>query len=54
MVGNNRKVIHMSTLESIFWHVLGYLSMPLIFIVGFIGVAAGTLWVLSLGVDKEI
>ena len=44
----------MSTLESIFWHVLGYSTMPLIFIVGFIGVAAGALWLLSLGVDKDI
>ena len=26
----------MSTLESFFWHVLGYAAMPVIFIVGFI------------------
>ncbi len=44
----------MSTLENIFWHVLGYATMPFIFIVGFIGVAAGALWLLSLGVDKDI
>ncbi|MCH6566452.1 MAG: TIGR02808 family protein [Proteobacteria bacterium] len=43
----------MSTLESIFWHVLGYSAMPVIFIVGFIGVAAGSLWILSLGVDRD-
>ncbi len=43
----------MSTLESIFWHVLGYGVMPLIFLAGFIGVAAVSLWLLSLGVDKD-
>ena len=43
----------MSTLESIFWNVIGYSAMPLIFIVGFIGVAAGSLWILSLGADKD-
>ena len=44
----------MSTLENVFWHVLGYSAMPFIFIAGFIGVAAGALWILSLGVDKDI
>lgn len=44
----------MSTLESIFWHLLGYGTMPVIFIVGFIAVAAGALWILSLGPDKNI
>ncbi|MCZ6488056.1 MAG: TIGR02808 family protein [Gammaproteobacteria bacterium] len=43
----------MSTLESIFWNVIGYSAMPVIFIVGFIAVAAGSLWLLSLGVDKD-
>jgi uncharacterized protein (TIGR02808 family) len=43
----------MSTLESIFWNIVGYSAMPLIFIIGFIGVAAGSLWILSLGVDKD-
>ena len=43
----------MSTLENIFWHVLGYSAMPLIFLVGFIGVAVGSLWILSLGADRE-
>jgi len=43
----------MSTLESIFWSVLGYSAMPLIFLVGFIGVAVGSLWVLSLGADRD-
>jgi uncharacterized protein (TIGR02808 family) len=43
----------MSTLENIFWHVLGYAAMPVIFIVGFIGVAVGSLWLLSLTADKD-
>jgi uncharacterized protein (TIGR02808 family) len=43
----------MSTLESIFWNVIGYSAMPVIFIVGFIVVAAGALWLLSLGADKD-
>jgi len=43
----------MSTLENIFWHVLGYGAMPFIFIAGFVGVAAVSLWVLSLGIDKD-
>jgi uncharacterized protein (TIGR02808 family) len=30
----------MSTLESIFWHILGYAAMPVIFIVGFLITAA--------------
>jgi uncharacterized protein (TIGR02808 family) len=44
----------MSILENIFWHILGYGAMPFIFVVGFIGVAAGALWILSLGVDKDL
>ncbi len=43
----------MSTFENIFWHILGYGAMPFIFLAGFIGVAAGSLWVLSLGADKD-
>jgi len=43
----------MSTLESIFWHVLGYSAMPVIFLIGFVAVAAGSLWILSLGADKD-
>lgn len=43
----------MSTLESIFWHILGYGTMPFIFVVGFIGVAALSLWLLSVTVDKD-
>lgn len=43
----------MSTMESIFWNVIGYSAMPIIFIIGFIFVAAGALWILSLSVDKD-
>lgn len=43
----------MSALESIIWHILGYSAMPFIFIVGFIGVALVSLWVLSLGPDRK-
>jgi uncharacterized protein (TIGR02808 family) len=42
-----------STLENILWHILGYATMPVIFIVGFIGVAVGSLWLLSMTADKE-
>jgi uncharacterized protein (TIGR02808 family) len=42
-----------STLENIFWHILGYATMPIIFIVGFIGIAVGSLWLLSMTADKE-
>ena len=44
----------MSTFESIIWHILGYAAMPFIFLVGFVAVAAASLWVLSLGKDKEV
>ena len=43
----------MSTLESIIWHILGYGTMPFIFIAGFIGVAVVSMWILSLGPDKD-
>ena len=43
----------MSTLESIIWHILGYGAMPFIFIVGFIGVAIASLWILDLTADKD-
>ena len=43
----------MSTLESVFWHILGYGTMPFIFIAGFVGVALISLWLLSLTVDKK-
>ncbi|PSW19590.1 TIGR02808 family protein [Photobacterium sanctipauli] len=44
----------MSTLESIIWHVLGYAAMPVIILSGFIAVAACSVWLLSLGKDKNI
>ena len=43
----------MSTLESIIWHILGYGTMPFIFIVGFILVSALSLWLLSVTADKD-
>lgn len=42
----------MSTMENVFWHILGYMAMPVIFLVGFVAVAAVSLWILSLGADK--
>ncbi|EGR2797370.1 TIGR02808 family protein [Vibrio navarrensis] len=44
----------MSTLESVIWHVLGYAAMPVIILTGFAGVAAISLWLLSLSKDKEL
>ncbi|WP_081947397.1 TIGR02808 family protein [Vibrio navarrensis] len=44
----------MSTLESVIWHVLGYSAMPVIILTGFVGVAAISLWLLSLSKDKEL
>jgi len=43
----------MSTLEYVIWHILGYSAMPVIFIVGFIGVAGFSVWALSLTADKN-
>jgi len=43
----------MSTLESIFWHILGYGTMPFIFVVGFVATAAACLWLLSLTTDRD-
>jgi len=43
----------MSTLESVFWHVLGYSAMPVIFIVGFLITAAIGCFLLEItGRDK--
>lgn len=44
----------MSTLESIIWHVLGYGAMPIIILGGFLAVAAVSVWLLSLGKDKDL
>ena len=43
----------MSELESLIWHVVGYSAMPLIILGGFVGVAAASIWLLSLTKDKE-
>ncbi|PAJ73079.1 TIGR02808 family protein [Pseudoalteromonas sp. NBT06-2] len=44
----------MSALESMIWTVLGYLAMPTIFIIGFTGVAAVSLFVLKMLGAKSI
>ena len=38
----------MSALESMVWTILGYLAMPLIFIIGFVGVVVVTLVILRM------
>lgn len=38
----------MSAIESMIWTVLGYLAMPMIFIVGFTGVAVVAMALLNL------
>ncbi|OMH26604.1 TIGR02808 family protein [Motiliproteus sp. MSK22-1] len=43
----------MSTLEYIIWQILGYSAMPLILLIGFVGVSVFTVWILSLTSDKE-
>ncbi|MBM7035748.1 TIGR02808 family protein [Vibrio ulleungensis] len=42
----------MSQFESIVWHVLGYSAMPVIILGGFAGVAALSIWLLSMTKDK--
>lgn len=44
----------MSTFESIVWHTLGYAAMPMIILGGFAVVAAVSVWLLSMGKDKNI
>jgi uncharacterized protein (TIGR02808 family) len=44
----SKQGVFMSELESIIWHVLGYSSMPFIFIGGFVGVFLVTAGVLKL------
>ena len=44
----------MSTLESVFWHVLGYGVMPVIFFGGFVGVFFVSLWILKLTGAKSL
>lgn len=38
----------MSTFEYAMWHILGYIAMPMIFVVGFVAVAAISTTILSL------
>lgn len=42
----------MSTLESIFWHVLGYSAMPVIILAGFLGVAVISIVLLAMTKDR--
>ncbi|PSJ48054.1 TIGR02808 family protein [Zobellella endophytica] len=42
----------MSALEKLIWNVLGYTAMPLIFLIGFIGVSVFTCLVL-MWMDKN-
>lgn len=44
----------MSTLEYIIWHILGYATMPVIIIAGFIAVAAVCIGILALTKDKQL
>lgn len=43
----------MSTLEYIIWHILGYAAMPVILVLGFVGVSIFSLWLLALTADKD-
>lgn len=43
----------MSSLENLIWHIFGYATMPIIFIVGFCIVAAVSIFLLSLGKDRQ-
>lgn len=44
----------MSELESIIWHVLGYMAIPTIFIGGFIGVFFVAVAILKLSGDTPV
>ncbi len=43
----------MSTLESIFWHVLCYSAMPVIILAGFLGVAVVSIVLRAMTKDKK-
>ncbi|RJX75522.1 TIGR02808 family protein [Vibrio sinensis] len=43
----------MSTMESVIWHILGYSAIPVIILSGFAVVAAISVWILSMGKDKQ-
>lgn len=44
----------MSTLEYVIWHVLGYVTIPVIILGGFTMVAAVCIGMLALTKDKQI
>jgi len=44
----------MSELESIIWHVLGYMAMPTIFIVGFVAVFLAAVAILKVSGDTPV
>ena len=44
----------MSTLEYVIWHVLGYATIPVIILSGFIGVAVVCIGILAMTKDKQI
>lgn len=43
----------MGTVEYVIWHAVGYAAMPAIFLIGFAGVAAFSVWLLSMTSDKN-
>ncbi|MBB1273629.1 MULTISPECIES: TIGR02808 family protein [Psychromonas] len=44
----------MSQLESIIWHVLGYMAMPTIFVAGFVAVFIGAVAILKISGDTPV
>ncbi|MEL0659164.1 MULTISPECIES: TIGR02808 family protein [Psychromonas] len=44
----------MSELESIIWHVLGYMAMPTIFIAGFCAVFIAAVGILKMSGDTPV
>ncbi|MGO4998618.1 TIGR02808 family protein [Oceanisphaera sp. W20_SRM_FM3] len=44
----------MSTLEYVIWHILGYATIPVIILGGFIAVAAVCISVLAITKDKQL
>ena len=44
----------MSELESIIWHVLGYMAMPTIFIAGFCAVFIAAVGILKISGDTPV
>ena len=44
----------MSTLEYVIWHILGYATIPVIILGGFIGVAVVCISILAMTKDKHL